>query len=136
MAIFSALTNDATGVKPFLAGILNPIFGEMSPFVLFAVVLAICLVLTNFANNGVIALMLLSIVYITTADMHIANMGYFVSIKKLQKYASSAQTQPMPISRVTACAGLINDNNYKKQVSCRYLLFCNFKQNVWKKRKK
>lgn len=56
--------------------------------------------------------------------------------KKSRKYASSAQTQPMPISRVTACAGLINDNNYKKQVSCRYLLFCNFKQNVWKKRKK
>lgn len=80
MAISSALTNDATGVKPFLAGILNPIFGGMSPFVLFAVVLAVCLVLTNFANNGVIALMLLSIVYITTADMHIANMGYFVSM--------------------------------------------------------
>ena len=80
MAISSALTNDATGVKPFLAGILNPIFNGMSPFVMFAVMLAVCLVLTNFANNGVIALLLLSIVYITTASMNIPNIGYFVSM--------------------------------------------------------
>jgi len=67
-------------VKPFLAGILNPIFGGMSPFVLFAVLLAVCLVLTNFANNGVIALLLLSITYITTSSMAIPNMGYFVTM--------------------------------------------------------
>ncbi len=79
MAISSALTNDATGVKPFLAGVLNPIFNGMSPFVMFAVMLAVCLVLTNFANNGVIALLLLPITYITTASMNIPNIGYFVS---------------------------------------------------------
>ena len=61
-------------------GILNPIFNGMSPFVMFAVMLAVCLVLTNFANNGVIALLLLSIVYITTASMNIPNIGYFVSM--------------------------------------------------------
>lgn len=80
MAISSALTADVTGVKPFLAGILNPIFGSMSPFILFAVLLAICLILTNFANNGVIALLLLSITYITTVTMNITNIGYFVTM--------------------------------------------------------
>ena len=58
MAISSALTNDTTGVKPFLAGVLNPIFNNMSPFVMFAVMLAVCLVLTNFANNGYFVSML------------------------------------------------------------------------------
>ncbi len=80
MTISSALTADVTGVKPFLAGILNPIFGGMSPFVLFAVLLAVCIFLTNFANNGVIALLLLSITYITTASMDIPNIGYFVTM--------------------------------------------------------
>lgn len=80
MCISSALTSDATGVKPFLSGILNPIFSNMSPFVLFAVLLGICMVLTNFANNGVIALLLLSITYITTTSMAIPNMGYFVTM--------------------------------------------------------
>ena len=80
MAISSALTADETGVKPFLSGILNPIFGGMSPFVLFAVLLAVCMILTNFANNGVIALMLLSITYITTSTMDIPNIGYFVTM--------------------------------------------------------
>ena len=80
MALSSALTADSTGVKPFLSGVLNPIFGGMSPFVLFAVLLFACLFLTNLANNGVVALLLLSIVYITTADMHISNIGYFVTM--------------------------------------------------------
>lgn len=80
MAISSALTADATGVKPFLSGILNPIFGGMSPFVLFAVLMAVCMILTNFANNGVIALMLLSITFITTSSMDISNIGYFVTM--------------------------------------------------------
>ena len=80
MAISSALTADETGVKPFLSGLLNPSFGGMSPFVLFAVLLAVCMILTNFANNGVIALMLLSITYITTSTMDIPNIGYFVTM--------------------------------------------------------
>lgn len=80
MCISSALTSDATGVKPFLSGILNPIFGGLPPFILFAVLLCMCMILTNFANNGVIALLLLSITYITTTSMTISNMGYFVTM--------------------------------------------------------
>lgn len=80
MAVSSALTDDVTGVKPFLASILNPIFGELSPFAFFAVLTGICLILTNLANNGVIALLLLSIVFIITANMQIGNIGYFVTM--------------------------------------------------------
>ena len=80
MAISAALTSDVTGIKPFLSGILNPVFGGMPPFVLFAVIMAVCMILTNFANNGVIALLLLSITYITTSTMHIPNIGYFVTM--------------------------------------------------------
>lgn len=33
----------------------------------------------DLANNGVVALLLLSIVYMTLANMNISNIGYFVS---------------------------------------------------------
>lgn len=81
MAISSALTADVTGVKPFLSGVLNPIFGGMSPFVLFVVVMVVCVVLTNLANNGVIALLLLSITFIAISGMEpIGNIGLFVTM--------------------------------------------------------
>lgn len=79
MAVSAALTDDVTGVKPFMQALLNPIFGGMSPFVLYIVIAAVCVFLTNLANNGVVALLLLSIVYMTLANMNISNIGYFVS---------------------------------------------------------
>jgi len=80
MSVSSALTDDMTGVKPFLSALLDPIFGGLSPFALFVVIMLVCVVLTNLANNGVIALLLLSIVYISTASMDISNIGIFVSM--------------------------------------------------------
>lgn len=80
MAISSALTADVTGVKPFLSGILAHIFNGMSGIVFFAVLLAVCLVLTNFANNAVIALLLLSITSIMVASMDLPNVGYVVTM--------------------------------------------------------
>lgn len=79
MAVSTALTDDMTGVKPFLSSVLNPLLGGLSPFLLFVAMAAICIFLTNLANNGVIALLLLSITYITLASSDIANIGYFVS---------------------------------------------------------
>ena len=52
----------------------------MSPFMLFVVITIVCIILTNLANNGVVALLLLSIVYITLASMNIKNIGIFVSM--------------------------------------------------------
>lgn len=81
MAVSSALTADVTGVKPFLSNVLNPIFGGMSPFVLYVVIMVVCVVLTNIANNGVIALLLLSITFITISGMEpIGNIGVFVTM--------------------------------------------------------
>lgn len=81
MAISSALTADVTGVKPFLSALLNPIFGGLSPIFIFLVMMLVCLVLTNLANNGVIAFLLLSIVYITIVPMQdVTNVGFFVTM--------------------------------------------------------
>jgi len=81
MAVSSALTADVTGVKPFLSGVLNPIFGGMSPFVLYVIIMVVCVILTNIANNGVIALLLLSITFITISGMEpISNIGVFVTM--------------------------------------------------------
>lgn len=79
MAVSTALTDDMTGVKPFLHAFLNPVFGGMQPFLLYIVVAAVCVILTNLANNGVVALLLLSTVYITLSDTNISNIGFFVS---------------------------------------------------------
>ena len=79
MAVSTALTDDVTGVKPFLSSVLNPLLGGLSPFTLFVAIAIICVFLTNLANNGVIALLLLSITYIMLASSDIVNIGYFVS---------------------------------------------------------
>lgn len=79
MAVSAALTDDVTGVTPFLHNLLNPIFGDMKPFTLYIVIAIACVFLTNLANNGVIALLLLSVLFITSSGKDISNIGYFVS---------------------------------------------------------
>lgn len=60
--ISALLTADATGIKPFLVKVLSPILLGHSNFVFVALVLFLGVILTNFANNGVICIILMSVV--------------------------------------------------------------------------
>ena len=59
--VSSALVADVTGVKEFLSISLNPIFSGMSAFGFMATIVLGTLILTNLANNGVVAIIFLTI---------------------------------------------------------------------------
>ena len=60
--IASFLTSDATGIKIFLANLLGPILLNKSPFIFIALILALAMFLTNFANNGIVCIIMMSVV--------------------------------------------------------------------------
>ncbi|TGE34967.1 citrate transporter [Desulfosporosinus fructosivorans] len=63
MVISGALTQDATGIKPFLTEVLNPLLGNRSPIVFTTILIIFSMIITNVANNGVMGVLLMPIVY-------------------------------------------------------------------------
>lgn len=62
LPISTAITADGTGVQEFLIGVLVPFFQD-KPVIVFAVLmLAFALIMTNFANNAVTALIFMAVV--------------------------------------------------------------------------
>lgn len=61
--ISDALTENATGIKPFLTEMLNPLLGGKSPMVFTAIVVAFSMVITQAANNAVMGVLLSPIVF-------------------------------------------------------------------------
>lgn len=65
----TALTNDVTGVKPFLVNLLQPILGNRPDFVFVLLILGFALITTNFANNAGMGVALMPII-IAFADQY------------------------------------------------------------------
>jgi len=63
MVISTALTVDSTGIKPFLTQTLNPLLGNHSPMVLTAILATFCIMITQIANNAVMGVLLMPIMY-------------------------------------------------------------------------
>lgn len=63
MVISGALTEDVTGIKPFLTEVLNPLLGGRSPAVFISILLIFAILITNVANNAVMGVLLMPIVY-------------------------------------------------------------------------
>ncbi len=61
LPLSSLLTNEATGITPFLVGTVSPLLGSLSPLVLIIVVTAVLTVLTNLANNAVLSVIFINI---------------------------------------------------------------------------
>ena len=76
--ISSFLTADATGIKPFLTQVLSPILAGRPMFVFTALLLLLAAILTNVANNGVIAIILMSVVMSFMDQMSIDPTGICV----------------------------------------------------------
>lgn len=62
MPLSSLLTNEATGITAFLSALFGPLLAGRSPFIFMLIIIVCANILTNFANNGVIALIFMSIV--------------------------------------------------------------------------
>lgn len=63
MVISNALTAESTGITAFLTEILGPALGGRSPFVFAAILLTFAMVVTNFANNTVVGVMMMPVIY-------------------------------------------------------------------------
>ncbi len=61
MAISSALTGEGTGITDFLTNMLHPVFGGHSPTLFFFIVLVSSVIITQFANNGVMGVLLMPV---------------------------------------------------------------------------
>lgn len=56
-------TSDETGVKAFIVGIVSPLLSNVSPFVFVVLAMFLATVLTNFANNMVIAVVFATLIF-------------------------------------------------------------------------
>ena len=75
-AVFTAnqLSNSATGVSAFLVQVLNPILGGQSEMGFIAIMFTVALIITNFANNAAMAVVLLPVVISFSDQLGIAAM--------------------------------------------------------------
>lgn len=60
--VAGGLTNDITGVKPFLISVLQPILGNKPDLIFVLLILMFALITTNFANNAGMGVALLPII--------------------------------------------------------------------------
>ncbi|MFP5520880.1 SLC13 family permease [Peptococcus simiae] len=58
----NALSQDNTGIKPFLVTVLEPVLGNQSEFGFMFIMFAVALVITNFANNAAMAVVLMPVI--------------------------------------------------------------------------
>ena len=70
-SIGPAIASDATGIGTLLYQLTAPIFGGHSPFVFTLLICLVTLVLTNFFNNTVIAMLMVSIIASFSATMNL-----------------------------------------------------------------
>lgn len=82
MAVSSLLTGEGTGVKDFVAQLINPLFAGRSEFVFLALICAATLILTNVANNAVVAFMMMTMTYIFSTQF-VFNQALAVSFINL-----------------------------------------------------
>lgn len=62
MYVCNALSDDMTGVKPFLVQTLQPLLGDKPDMLFVLILLAFALITTNFANNTGMAIVLMPVV--------------------------------------------------------------------------
>lgn len=67
--VCNALSSEATGVKPFLIQLLQPLLGGKPEIVFILLILGFALITTNFANNAGMAVVLLPVI-IAFADQY------------------------------------------------------------------
>lgn len=63
MAISAALTAEGTGICDFFIEVLSPLLGGRSPIVFASIFIIISMIITNFANNAVMGVVLMPVMY-------------------------------------------------------------------------
>ena len=63
------ITAEGTGVSQWLMGLVNPLLGGHTPYVFMLIVFLITLILTNFANNTVVMVLMITIINVYAPQM-------------------------------------------------------------------
>lgn len=95
-AVYAAnsLSKPETGINQFLLQNLDPILGGRSPFMFALMMLVVALILTNFANNAAMAVLLMPVIVAFAGQMnesavpYVASVGMMVFVAMLTPAAS------------------------------------------------
>lgn len=68
MVISGALTAEGTGISEFFIQSLNPLLGGRSPMAFAAIFIVFSIIITNLANNGVMGVVLMPVMYAFSLD--------------------------------------------------------------------
>ncbi len=79
----NALSAEATGVKPFLVTTLQPILGGRSELAFAAIMFTVALIITNFANNAAMAVVLMPVILGFSEQMGISSEPLMVGVGML-----------------------------------------------------
>lgn len=79
----NALSNDVTGIKVFLLETLDPMLGGRSEFVFIGLMFVFALLLTNFANNAAMAVVLMPVIIAFCAQMGINPMPVAMGVSMM-----------------------------------------------------
>ena len=107
LLVSNALTSEATGVSPFVAGILVPMFSGTHPLVFLMVLGLVTCVLTNFSNNIAICFVMLNIVcsmYNNGFPVNITAAAFVISITSVAvAYLTPAASMPGALMHAAEC---------------------------------
>lgn len=78
MPMSAALVMPATGLTAFLTTILTPVFAGKSPMLFIILVLGVAMLLTNFANNVVVGMLMLPVVFSLSGTLLLDSAGIAV----------------------------------------------------------
>lgn len=67
-------TSDATGIKPFIVSLVQPILSGLSPMAFIIITMLLATILTNFANNMVVAAVFATMIFTLGGSLGLAVM--------------------------------------------------------------
>lgn len=78
MPLSAALVTPATGLTAFLTNVLTPIFAGKAPILFIILILGVAMLLTNFANNVVVGMLMLPVVFSLAGQLSLNSAGIAV----------------------------------------------------------
>ena len=106
-------TSDATGIKPFILEVLQPILSTLSPLVFVIVTMFIATILTNFANNMIIIILVMPFMFNFASSIGLAPTGMIVLLFIMAQFAL-ATPAASPVTAVAMGQDMADANEMTK----------------------
>ncbi len=100
MPLATCLTADSTGVKPFLIDCVAPFIGDMSPIMAVAFIVICTTIITQFANNMVVAIAFMTVAFSALAIFPSVNMLVVFCLISLGAHISMVLPSANPVAAI------------------------------------